>query len=74
MGHHANDVNVRPDERLARSKSVLEVYRMIPPTGLLADFLATYLPTTDCSCTLLLRRWSGVGGEPAQPPSLDQPG
>jgi hypothetical protein len=27
---------------------------MIPPTGLLLDFLATYLPTTDCSCTLLL--------------------
>jgi hypothetical protein len=27
---------------------------MIPPSGLLADFLATYLPTTDCSCTLLL--------------------
>jgi Bifunctional DNA primase/polymerase, N-terminal/Protein of unknown function (DUF3987) len=53
-GFHANDANVRPAERLARSKSVLEAYRMIPPTGLLADFLATYLPTTDCSCTLLL--------------------
>jgi hypothetical protein len=53
-GHHANDTNVRPFERLARSKSVLEAYHMIPQTGLLADFLATYLPTTDCSCTLLL--------------------
>ena len=53
-GSHANDVNVRPAERLARRKSVLEAYTMIPSSGLLADFLATYLPTTDCSCTLLL--------------------
>src|SRR5262249_26386327 len=42
-------------------KSVLEAYRMIPPTGLLADFLATYLPTTDCSCTLLLGAGLALG-------------
>lgn len=53
-GNHAKDANVKPQERLARAKSVLEVYRLIPQSGLLADFLASYLPTTDCSCTLLL--------------------
>lgn len=58
--HHANDANVRPSERLARSKSVLEAYSMIPRTGLLADFLTTYLPTTDCSCTLLLGAGLGL--------------
>jgi hypothetical protein len=60
-GHHANDSNVRPAERLERGKSVLEAYQLIPKTGLLADFLATYLPTTDCSCTLLLGAGLGLG-------------
>ena len=60
-GHHANDSNVRPHERATRSKSVLETYSMIPQTGLLADFLATYLPTTDCSCTLLLGAGLALG-------------
>jgi hypothetical protein len=59
-GYHANDTNVQPVERLARSKSVLEAYAMIPQTGLLADFLATYLPNTDCSCTLLLGAGLGL--------------
>jgi hypothetical protein len=60
-GCHANDTNVRPIERLTRSKSVLEAYSMIPSTGLLADFLAAYLPTTDCSCTLLLGAGLALG-------------
>jgi hypothetical protein len=59
-GSHANDTNVRPSERLARSKSVLEAFAMIPKTGLMADFLATYLPNTDCSCTLLLGAGLGL--------------
>ncbi len=60
-GCHANDHNVRPPERLARSKSVCEAYSMIPRTGLLADFLATYLPATDCSCTLLVGAGLALG-------------
>lgn len=60
-GHHANDSNVRPHERVKRSKSVLEAYHKIPKTGLVADFLATYLPTTDCSCTLLLGAGLALG-------------
>jgi len=60
-GHHANDFNVKPQERLARAKSVLEAYCMVPEKGLLPDFLATYLPTTDCSCTLLLGAGLALG-------------
>ena len=79
-GNHANDTNVTPKERLTRAKSVLEIYRMIPQNGLMADFLATYLPTTDCSCTLLLgaglalgaslinrRAWIGQGNKRIDP-------
>ena len=37
----------------ARAKSVIEAYALMPKEGLLPDFMATFLPTTDCSCTLL---------------------